>query len=317
MLGKNKLTVLIITGLLAVTTLFFNLYILLMSLANYKQKKKWAPCETIITALSVGNGVHQLVCYCWMIMDQMDKECLISHIFYTVILLLIFSLKFTIMWTTAFLTFYYSTKLVTTPNQCYTNIQTAIVKHAAMVVGLIPLLGLATCMPMLAVFHEHSSNGTSSINQDCGMITPDTDSGRAYDALYLIAADVLPGLLMIKCCMSISVHLAIHLQHMKASTNGGHVPKLGTQMRVIRMTLALVVIFLCFLVVDLYVNYQISVKHENAIVLTFFVTSIYTALSALVLIYGKKTFWKVLIASCIKELPCLASGEVPAPPAHH
>lgn len=327
MQGSSKLAVMFATGVLAVSTLFFNVYILVMSLGTYKQKKKWAPCEIIITALSVGNGTHQLVCYFWMIMDQIDQECLISHVFYTVVLLLIFSLKFTIMWTTAFLTFYYSTKLVTTPNLCYTHMQDVIVKHAAMVVVLIPLLGLATCMPMLAVFHEYHGNETessASSNQDCGMITPDTTAGKVYDAIYLIAADVLPGLLMIKCCISISVHLAIHLQHMKSSANSAHAPKLGTQMRVIRMTLSLIVVFLCFMVVDLYVNYQITVAHENVIVMTFFITSFYTTLSAVVLIYGKKTFWKVLAVSCLSELPCLAgSGTEKEPadattiPAHH
>ncbi|CAL8347284.1 unnamed protein product [Lota lota] len=316
MLETNKMAVLVITGLLAVMTVFFNLYLLLMSLHNNKQKKKWAPCETIITALSVGNGAHQLACFLWMTMDEVDTQCLITHTYYTVLLLLIFSLKFTIMWTTAFLTFYYSTKLVTTPNECYTHIQLVIVKHASMVVGLIPLMGLVTCMPMLAVFHEFHGNQTTPLNQDCGVIIPDTTTGRVYDALYLIVADVLPGMLMIKCCISISVHLAIHLHHMKTSTNGAHAPKLGTQMRVIRMTLSLVLLFLCFLVMDLFVNYQISVKHENAIGLTFLVTSLYTALSAMVLIYGKKTFWKALTASCFNELPCMANREVPAPAAH-
>uniref|UniRef100_A0A8C5FVL4 Taste receptor type 2 n=2 Tax=Gadus morhua TaxID=8049 RepID=A0A8C5FVL4_GADMO len=316
MKGTNKLAILIVTGMLAVTTVFFNLYILLMSLQS-KAKKKWAPCETIIVALCVGNGAHQLVCLVWMTMDQIDQHCLITHAYYTTVLLLLFSLKFTIMWTTAFLTFYYSTKLVTTPNECYTQLQTAIVKHAAMVVFLIPLMGLVTCMPMMAVFHEYHTNETDALNEDCGMITPDTASGKAYDALYLVAADVLPGLLMIKCCVSISVHLAIHLQHMKSSTNGAHAPKLGTQMRVIRMTLSLVLVFLCFLVVDLYVNYQIAVKHDNAIGMTFFITSFYTTLSAMVLIYGKKTFWKKLSASCLSELPCLPRREEKQAPTDH
>ena len=308
MLGTNKLAILIVTGLLAITTIFFNLYILLMSLHS-KTKKKWAPCETIIVALCVGNGVHQVICMVWMTMDQMDQKCLITHAYYTTVLLLLFSLKFTIMWTTSFLTFYYSTKLVTTPNECYTHLQAVIVKHAAMVVAFIPLAGLVTCMPMMAVFHEYHDNKTMATNEDCGMITPDTTPGKVYDVLYLVAADVLPGLLMIKCCVSISVHLAIHLRHMKSSTNGAHTPKLGTQMRVIRMTLSLVLVFLCFLVVDLYVNYQISVEHVNAIGMTFFITSFYTALSAMVLIYGKKTFWKKLTASCLSELPCLPRPE--------
>ena len=317
MKGTNKLAILVATGLLAVTTIFFNLYILLMSLQGNKGKKKWAACETIIVALCAANGVHQFLCLVWMSMDQIDQQCLITHTFYTTILLVVFSLKFTIMWTTAFLTFYYSTKLVTTPNECYTQLQAVIVKHAAVVVGVIPLMGLVTCMPMMVVFHEYHSNETAALNEDCGMITPDTTSGQVYDAVYLIAADVLPGLLMIKCCVSISVHLAIHLRHMKSSTNGAHAPKLGTQMRVIRMTLSLVLVFLCFLVVDLYVNYQIAVKHDNAIGMTFFITSFYTTLSAMVLIYGKKTFWKKLTASCLSEMPCLPRREEQPAPAEH
>ncbi|CAL8249876.1 unnamed protein product [Boreogadus saida] len=322
MKGTNKLAILIVTGMLAATTVFFNLYILLMSLQSKtkKKKKKWAPCETIIVALCVGNGAHQLVCLVWMTMDQIDRHCLITNAYYTTVLLLLFSLKFTIMWTTAFLTFYYSAKLVTTPNECHTHLQTAIVKHAAAVVLLIPLAGLLTCMPMMAVFREYHSNATDALNEDCGMITPDTASGKAYDALYLVAADVLPGLLMVKCCVSISAHLALHLRHMRSSAVGAaHAPKLGAQMRVIRMTLSLVLVFLCFLVVDLYVNYQIAVEHDNAVGMTFFITSFYTTLSAMVLIYGKKTFWKRLSASCLSELPpCLPTRrEEKRAPAEH
>lgn len=119
---------------------------------------------------------------------------------------------------------------------------------------------------------------------------------------------------MMKCCISISVHLAIHLRHMKESTNGAHRPKLGSQMRVIKMSLSLVVVFIVFLVVDLYVQYEIAVHHENIIMLTFFFTSIYTTATAMVLIYGKKTFWKALIHEynvCLDEYPCLSCLKVP------
>ncbi|XP_019949224.1 taste receptor, type 2, member 202 [Paralichthys olivaceus] len=318
MLGTNKLVIWVMTGLFAVTTVFFNVYILLMSVLRYRQKKQWSPSETIIMALSMASVTHQVVCYVWMTMDELDIKCLIVQTPYTVILLIIYSLKFTIMWDTSFLTFYYSTKLVSTPNLCYTHIQTAILKHVTLVVFLILLCGLGTCMPMLVVFHADNQTTT---NKDCGVLIPNTKPGQVYEVIYLLLADVLPGLLMAKCCISISMHLAIHLRNMRASTNGAHRPKLGSQMRVIQMALSLVAIFTVFLVVDLYVNYQISVNHENAIVLTFFVTSIYTTVTAMVLIYGKKTHWKTLIHEfnvCLDEYPCVSCLKVPeekAPPS--
>ncbi|XP_029295843.1 taste receptor, type 2, member 202 [Cottoperca gobio] len=306
-----KLSIWVLTGLLAITTVFFNVYIFLMSLWNYKQKKKRSPSETIILALSVADVAHQLVCYFWMTMDEVDSKCRISEMPYTIMLLLIYSLKFTIMWDTSFLTFYYSTKLVNTPNRCYTQIQDAILKHVTLVVCLVPLCGLGTCMPMLVVFH---SENITAANKDCGVLTPSTQLGKFYETIYLLLADVLPGVLMVKCCFSISVHLATHLRQMKVSSNGAHGPKLGSQMRVIRMALSLVAVFILFLVIDLYVNYQISVNHENILTLTFFFTSIYTTVTAVVLIYGKKTFWKALLHEFnvfLDEYPCLSRLKVP------
>ncbi|XP_034025719.1 uncharacterized protein LOC117510209 [Thalassophryne amazonica] len=311
MLGRNKMAIWIMTGLLAVTTALFNLYILLTSIWNYKQKNKWSPSEAIITALSVANTVHQLLCYFWMTMDEVDQACRIVNMPYAVILVLIFSLKFTIMWDTSFLTFYYSTKLVATPNQCYTRMQAAILKHLTFTICLIPLCGLATCIPMLVVLHPDNN---TRVNQDCGIMIPDTVPGQIYEAMYLILADVAPGLVMIKCCISISVFLAVHLRNMKASTNSAHAPKFNTQLRVIQMALSLVVVFICFLVVDLYVHYQIAVNQENAIVLTFFFTSVYTTATAMVLIYGKKTLWKALIHdynACVGVYPCLSCLKIP------
>lgn len=306
MLGSNKVAIWVMTGLLSVTSVFFNFYIFLMSLRNYREKKQWSTSEIIIVALSLADITHHVVCYFWMTMDEIDKGCHIVHLQYTLMLLVVFSLKFTIMWDTTFLTFYYSTKLVSTPNHCYTQIQATILKHVTLTVFIIPLCGLSTCMPMLVVFHP--DNYTRE-NQDCGVIIPDTSSGMIYEIIYLLLSDVLPGLITTKCCISISIHLANHLRHMKASTNGAHCPKLGTQLRVIRMALSLVVIFLIFIMVDLYVNYQISVKHENIIVLTFLFISVYTTVTAMVLIYGKKTLWKTLIHDyniCMDEHPCLS-----------
>ncbi|KAM7391672.1 hypothetical protein PAMP_022340 [Pampus punctatissimus] len=315
--GANKVAIWVMTGLLSVTAVFFNFYIFLMSLRSYMQKKQWSTSETIIMALSIADIAHQLICYFWMTMDELDSRCHIAQMPYTLMLLLVFSLKFTIMWDTSFLTFYYSTKLVSTPNHCYTQIQAAILKHVTLAVFVIPLCGLGTCMPMLVAFHPDNN---TSVDKDCGIIIPDTRSGQIYDAIYLLLSDVLPGMLMIKCCISISIHLANHLRHMKASTNGAHGPKLGTQMRVIQMALSLVAIFLLFLIVDLYVNYQIVVNHDNSITLTMLFTSIYTTMTAIVLIYGKKTLWKALLYDfkvCLDEYPCLSSLKVPEQKAKH
>ncbi|CAN9513506.1 unnamed protein product [Ophioblennius macclurei] len=311
MLGLNKMAVWVMTGLQAVLTVFFNSYIFWTSLSNYKRQKKWSPSEVIILALSVADMVHQVICYFWMTMDEVDVNCRVAQTVYAVMLVLIFSSKFTIMWNTGFLTFYYSTKLVAAPNRCYTQAQAVILKHVTLAVALIPLCGLGTCVPMLVAFHSDNETGK---NRDCGVLFPDTPSGQAYEVLYLFLSDVLPGLVMVKCCVSISVHLAVHLRNMKASTNGAHAPKLGSQMRVIRMSLCLVAIFVVFLVVDLYVNYEIVVNHENVIVLTFFFTSVYTTVAAMVLIYGKKTLWKALIGEFnvfLDGYSCLSPLKVP------
>lgn len=316
MFAVNKLIIWIFTGLLAVTTVFFNVYMFLMSLLSFQQKKQ-CPTDTIIMALTVANVTHQLVCYFWMTMDEVDSACIIAEMLYTVMLLIIFSLKFMMMWDTSFLAFYYSTKLVSTPNHCYTQIQDAILKHVTTVVLLITLCGLGTCMPMLAVFN--GGNHTTEDN-DCGAIMPETYSGQIYVAIFLLISDILPGLVMMKCCISISVHLLIHLHHMKASTNGTHSPKLGSEMRVVRMALSLVAVFTLFLVVDLYVHYKIAVEHENVIGLTFVFTSVYTTVTAAVLIYGKKTVWKALLHdynACLDAYRCLSCLKVPEHKAKH
>ncbi|CAB1321911.1 unnamed protein product, partial [Coregonus sp. 'balchen'] len=80
---------------------------------------------------------------------------------------------------------------------------------------------------------------------------------------------------------------------MKASTNVSHAPMLGSEMRVINLTFALV-----------------TVKKENAIVLSFL---FYTTFSALVLIYGKNAFWKALLHPynvCLDEFSCLSCLKV-------
>lgn len=315
MLASTKLNLWVVTGLLAVTTVFFNVYMFLMSLSSFRQKKQ-CPTDTIIMALSLAVVTHQLVCYFFMTMEEMDSACNVSSMFYIVVLLLIFSLKFIIMWDTSFLAFYYSTKLVSAHHHCYTQIQAAILKHVTTAVLVITLCGLGSSLPMLVVFCD----GNSTSVEDCGVMLPETYSSQVFVGIYLMVSDILPGLFMVKCCISISVHLIIHLRHMKSSTNGAHAPKLGSEMRVVRMALSLVAVFAVFLVVDLYVHYQITVKRENDIVLTFVFTSVYTTVAAVVLIYGKKTLWKTLLHDlnvCLDAYPCLSRLKVPEHKAKH
>ncbi|XP_008415755.1 taste receptor, type 2, member 202 [Poecilia reticulata] len=317
----SKLGLWVLTGLTAVTTVFFNVYIFLMTLWNQTGKKDRSPSEIIIMALAAANVTYQLMCYVWMTMDEVDSDCHIMRMFYTVLLVLITSFKFTIIWDTSFLTFYYSTKLVSTPNHCYTQIQAAILKHATLAVFVIPLLGLATCMPILVVFHMDNQTEEATSKMDCGLLLPESTVGQVYDVIFLLLSDVLPGMVMLKCCISISVHLAIHLRHMKASTNGAHPPKLGSEMRVVQMSLALVGNFLIFLAVDLYVNYEVVVKHKNSLAITLFITSVYATVTAMLLIYGKKTLWKTMIHdinTCLEAYPCLSCLKLPeqkAPPS--
>ncbi|XP_054906499.1 uncharacterized protein LOC129372923 [Poeciliopsis prolifica] len=312
--GMSKLSLWVLTSLTAVATVFFNVYIFLMTLWSQTGKKDRSPSETIILALAAADVTYQLTCYAWMTLDEVDSDCHIAGMFYTVLLVIISSFKFTVIWDTSFLTFYYSTKLVSTPNRCYTQIQAAILKHATLAVCVIPLLGLATCMPILVVFHMANHTQEEANNMDCGVLLPETTAGRVYDVIFLLLSDVLPGMVMLKCCISISVHLAIHLRHMKASTNSAHPPKLGSEMRVVRMSLALVGNFLIFLAVDLYVNYEVVVNHKNSLAVTLFITSVYTTATAMVLIYGKKTLWKTMIRDinvCLDAYPCLSCLKLP------
>ncbi|XP_017270055.3 taste receptor type 2 member 38 [Kryptolebias marmoratus] len=314
MLGVSKLTLWVLTGLVAVTSVFSNVYMFLMSLWNKNEKKERSPSETIVMALAVANVSHQLVCYFWMTVNEVDSKCYMAQMFYTVLLLIIFSFKFTIMWDTSFLTFYYSTKLVSTPNHCYTQIQAAILKHVTLAIFFIPMCGLACCIPTMVLFQPDNHTTEKHTNEDCGILLPKTTTGEFYDVVFLLLSDVVPGMIMLKCCISISVHLVIHLRHMKASNNGAHRPKLGSQLRVVQMSLLLVGNFIVYLVVDLYMNYQIVVNHDTSIGVTFFVTSVYTTVTAMVLIYGKKTLWKTMIHdlnTCLDEYWCLSCLKLP------
>ncbi|XP_029019367.1 uncharacterized protein LOC114862825 [Betta splendens] len=309
MLAAAELDVWAVTGLLAVSTLFFNVYMFLMSLRSARQKKP-CPTDTIVMALALAAVAHQLFCYFYLTVDQMDDTCVLSRTSYAAVLLLIFGLKFAIMWDTSFLTFYYSTKLVSAHHHCYTQLQEVILRHVTAAVLAIAACGLGGCMPMLLVF----TGGNSTAARDCGAVMPESYGGQVYVAVYLVACDILPGVFMVKCCVSIAVHLIIHLRHMKSSTNGAHAPKLGSEMRVVRMALSLVGVFAVFLAVDLYVHYLIAVKRETILVLTFVFTSVYTTVTAIVLIYGKKTLWKSLLQDvnvCLHGCPCPSRLKVP------
>ncbi|KAM4578006.1 taste receptor, type 2, member 202 [Fundulus diaphanus] len=321
MFGLSKFTFWVLTSLVAVTTVFFNVYIFFMTLWNKTGKKERSPSESIIMALAVADVTYQLICYVWMTMNEVDSSCQVLDMFYTAMLAIMSSLKFIIIWDTSFLTFYYSTKLVSTPNHCYTQIQGAILKHVTLALFLIHLFGVATCMPILVVFHYNNHTTDLDEGMNCGVFVSSSIALRVYDVIFLLLSDVLPGMVMLKCCISISVHLGIHLRHIKASTNGAHLPKLGSEMRVVQMSLSLVANFLIFLGVDLYVNYQLVVNHKHSVAATGFVTSVYATVTAILLIYGKKTLWKTMmhdINTCLDAYRCFSCLKLPehkAPPS--
>ncbi|XP_017574603.1 uncharacterized protein LOC108440311 [Pygocentrus nattereri] len=301
----------IMTGFLAILTVFFNVYILLVNQRNWRKNHlHLCPGDTIMTGISLASIGHQVLSYFWMTMVEIDINCVYDMV-ESILLVLVFSLKFSVMWTTAFLTFFYSTKLVIEPIHCYTHIQEVILKHVLTVVIVIFLCGFTNCLPLLKVLtYQNSSAG--SIN--CGSIIPEGVTGLSYIIYLAVIADIVPGILMIKCSISISYHLAIHLRHMKESTNGAHAPKLGTQMRVIRMNLTLVVVFLCFLLMDLYTQSKVVLQSENSIGLTILFSALYTTASGFVLIYGKKSFWKEFLQwynSFLDEYSCLNCMKIP------
>ncbi|XP_062854276.1 taste receptor type 2 member 39 [Trichomycterus rosablanca] len=314
----DQIVIWLLTGFLAVLTIFFNVFILLVNQRNARKNHlHLCPGDTIMTGISFASIGHQVISYLWMTIVQVDVSCTYETV-ESILLVLIYSLKFCIMWMTAFLTFFFSTKLVIQPVHCYTHAQDVILKHVLTVVLVIYLFSFANCLPLLTVVkHQNSTSGTT----DCGSITPADSSGLGYVIYLIISADIVPGVVMIKCSISISYHLAIHLQHMKESSNGAHTPKLGTQMRVIRMNLTLVAVFLCFLVVDLFTQSTVILKHENTMGLSVLFTTLYTTVSGFILVYGKKSFWKEFIHVYnlfSDEYFCLNSLKIPESktPAH-
>lgn len=304
----GKLVAWLLTGFLAILTIFFNMYLLLVTHRSYRKQHKLNPADFIITAIALASISQQVLTYLWQTIDVIDTVCRIS-LMAAILLVLIFSLKLIIFWSTAFLTFYYGTKLVMEPVHCYTRIQEAIVKHVHTALALIFVSGFVNCIPLLSVLTYY--NGTEF--GDCGSIMPTDTTGLAYVFYYVIISDILPGIVMVKCSISISYHLAKHLLEMKASSNGAHGPKLGTQMRVIKMTLSLVVVYICFVAVDIYTQMTVVLMRQNTLALTILFASVYTTVSAFVLVYGKKSYWKELIASYnlfLEEYPCFSSMKV-------
>lgn len=306
---QDKLVAWLLIGVLAILTIFFNMYLLLVNYRSYRKKHKLNPADFIITAIAIASISQQVLTYSWQTMDVIDTVCQISLV-EAILLVLVFSVKLIIFWSTAFLTFYYGTKLVVEPVHCYTRIQEAIVKHVHIVLTVIVVSGFANCVPLLSVLTYY--NGTTELG-DCGSIMPSDTPGLVYVFYYVVISDIIPGIIMVKCSISISYHLAKHLLDMKASSNGTHGPKLGTQMRVIKMTLSLVFVYSCFVVVDIYTQTTVVLMRQNTLALIMLFASIYTTVSAFVLIYGKKSYWKELIASYnhfLDEYPCLNKMKV-------
>lgn len=307
----DQIGIWLLTGFLAILTIFFNIYILLVNQRNCRKNHlHLCPGDTIMTGISMASISHQVLSYLWMTMVQVDINCMYDTV-EAILLVLVFSLKFSIMWTTAFLTFFYSTKLVIKPIHCYTRIQEAILKHVLTVVIVIFVCGFTNCLPLLTTVTFHNSSAEII---ECGSIIPDGAVGFGYIIYLVVSADIVPGILMIKCSISISYHLSIHLRHMKESTNGTHAPKLGTQMRVIRMNLTLVVVFLCFLVVDIFTQSTVVLRKEDTMGLSILFSTIYTTVSGFVLIYGKKSFWKEFLHwynLFLDEYSCLSCMKVP------
>uniref|UniRef100_A0A673J3F8 G-protein coupled receptors family 1 profile domain-containing protein n=1 Tax=Sinocyclocheilus rhinocerous TaxID=307959 RepID=A0A673J3F8_9TELE len=169
----DKLVAWVLTGFLAILTIFFNMYLLLINQRNYRKstKHRLNPADFIITAISLASMSLQVLTYLWQTLDVIDTVCSIS-IAGAILLVLIFSLKFIIFWSMAFLTFYYGTKLVVEPVHCYTRIQEAIVKHVHTALAVIVVSGFANCVPLLSVLTYY--NGTTSGLSDCGSIMPTT-----------------------------------------------------------------------------------------------------------------------------------------------
>ncbi|XP_065117145.1 taste receptor type 2 member 38-like [Paramisgurnus dabryanus] len=305
----DKLGIWLMTGMLAILTIFFNMYLMLVILRSYQKKQKLNPCDLIIVAINVASIGLQVFTYLWQSLDQIDIYCSVN--FTTAVMLsLVYSTKFIVFWCTAFLTFYYGTKLVMRPVDCYKRMQETIIKHVRLVLVVIYMSGFSHGMPFLALLHNY--NVTSTVN-DCGSIMPSDINGLAYVFYYIFISDIVPSIVMIKSSISIMFHLYHHLQDMKASTNGARGPKLGTQMRVIKMTLTLVVVFCIFVVIDLIVESTVALKRQNTITVTVLVASMYTTVSAAVLVYGKKSHWKDLISTYnlfLDEYPCLTGLKV-------
>ncbi|KAL2091799.1 hypothetical protein ACEWY4_011597 [Coilia grayii] len=322
----QRVAVWCLTGTVAVFTVFLHSLILLLSRRRARSSQQGAPCETITVALSLQSVLQQAVALLWMGLVTLDPWCMLGGA-YPALVVLLLALRFSVLWSTAFLIFYYATKLVLAPVHCYTRAQQLILRHVRPAVLLIPSAGLALCCPLLGpALHAARRAANASQAGDCDSFAPPHLPGHAYLLLFLLLCDVLPGVVMLKGSISIAVHLALHLRHLRSSTNAFHAPKLGGELRVIRMALALAAVYLCFLAVALYTHYMIWQRHEHVFFLTVIFSSLYSALCGLALLYGKESFWKELLHLYNRTLdryPCLTClkvseqtqdpGQVPLP----
>ncbi|XP_048099988.1 uncharacterized protein LOC125294945 [Alosa alosa] len=306
----HRLGVWCLTGCVAVFSVFFHMFILLQSVSHARSTHHWTPCEVITSALALQSILQQALALLWMSLDLMDPQCILGQA-HPLLVVLVLSLRFSVLWNTAFLLFYFATKLVMEPVHCYTRAQELVLRHVRPTVLLIPVCGLALCCPMLASMATRSHNATWVT--ECGSVLSVDVSGYTYVVLYLIICDVLPGVIMLKSSVSISVHLLLHLRHLKSSTNGFHGPKLGAEVRVIRMSLALAFTYLLFLAAELYTHYLI-LQQQNVLVIIVLLSSLSLAVCGLVLIYGKKSHWKELLHLynlTLDRYPCLTCLEAP------
>lgn len=302
-----------LTACLAVISVFFHVFILLQSARRAHSNGRWTPSDIITSALALQSVMQQAVAVLWMSLDLMDPQCIVGRAG-QVLEVLLLGLRVSVLWNTALLLFSYSTKLVMEPVHCYTHAQELLLRHVRPTVALIPVCSLCFCCPLLATLGNGSSAHNSTREREYGSVLSE-ESGHAYLILYLVLCDVLPGAVVLKASVSIAVHLALHLRHLRSSTNGFHGPRLGAELHVIRMCLSLALVYLLLLAVELYGFYLILHRHQNVLVLSVLLFSLYSAVCGAVLTYGKESVWKELLHLCdltvdrYPRLSCLKAPE--------
>uniref|UniRef100_H3A2X9 Taste receptor type 2 n=2 Tax=Latimeria chalumnae TaxID=7897 RepID=H3A2X9_LATCH len=290
MLPSVQFSLWIINSFIIVASIFGNLFVFLMNYRSYRRKGYFLPCELICCALSAISGFLEVVFYLWMSMSELDRSCLISQACYISLLLVIFSLHSALLWITAFLLFFYSAKIVIEPIHCYTKVQDAILKHAPTVLAAIFFFSFTFNIPLIILNSKHTANETNT--QQCGNLV--VRDKIIFLSIYLPITAILPAVVMVKSSISILVHLMIHLRHLKANTNGFHTPKLSSQMRVVRMTLVLTIVYLIALITYVLCMTFAMINNNRLFEIAGTAASIYTMASSLILSYGKQSHWNEL-----------------------